>query len=67
MKNQSDNNYQSQVRQADMSCASIWYQHNADEDKVFTKAVATTVTAKNQIKTIFDILPPLSISSSVGF
>lgn len=56
MKNQSDNNYQSQVRQADMSCASIWYQHNADEDKVFTKAVATTVAAKNQIKTIYSLM-----------
>lgn len=56
MKNQSDNNHQSQVRQADMSGASIWYQHNADEDKVFTKAVATTVTAKNQIKTIYSLM-----------
>ena len=56
MKNQSDNSYQSQVKQADTSGASIWYQHNADEDKVFTKAVATTVAAKNQIKTIYSLM-----------
>ena len=56
MKNQSDNSYQSQAKQADTSGASIWYQHNADEDKVFTKAVATTVAAKNQIKTIYSLM-----------